>query len=121
MTIEKRQSGDKLEIAVSGRLDTNTAPQLEEAIKNSIGTSRELVFDFKELAYIASAGLRVLLFAQKVMNRQGSMSILHAGEDVMDVFKITGFIDILHIERENKEKGNGKVDGEENGGERVLL
>lgn len=98
MTINKNQEGTKLEIALEGRLDTMTAPSLEEEVKNSIEGITELVFDLKDLVYVSSAGLRVLLSAQKTMNKQGSMTIKNANEEVMEIFEVTGFIDILNIE-----------------------
>lgn len=98
MTITKNRTGNKLEIVLEGRLDTTTAPQLETELKEEISDVEELRLDFTDLAYISSAGLRVLLSAQKIMNRQGSMVICNANEDVMDVFDVTGFIDILTIE-----------------------
>ena len=98
MTIDKTLDGTKLEIALEGRLDTMTAPQLEEEVKNNIEGIKELIFDLKNLAYVSSAGLRVLLSAQKTMNKQGSMTIKNAKEEVMEIFEVTGFIDILNIE-----------------------
>ncbi len=98
MTITKKREGNKLEILLEGRLDTTTAPQLEAELKEDISGVEELRLDFADLAYISSAGLRVLLSAQKIMNRQGSMVICNVNEDVMDVFDVTGFIDILTIE-----------------------
>ena len=98
MTINKNQDGSKLEIALEGRLDTMTAPSLEEEIKSSIDGIKELVFDLKDLVYVSSAGLRVLLSAQKTMNKQGTMTIKNANEEVMEIFEVTGFIDILNIE-----------------------
>ncbi len=98
MTITKNQDGSKLEIALEGRLDTMTAPSLEEEVKNSIEGIKELVFDLKDLVYVSSAGLRVLLSAQKTMNKQGSMTIKNANEEVIEIFEVTGFIDILNIE-----------------------
>ena len=98
MTINKNQDGSKLEIALEGRLDTMTAPALEEEVKASIEGIKELVFDLKDLVYVSSAGLRVLLSAQKTMNKQGSMTIKNANEEVMEIFEVTGFIDILNIE-----------------------
>ena len=98
MTIDKKLDGTKLEIALEGRLDTMTAPQLEEEVKNNIEGIKELIFDLKNLAYVSSAGLRVLLSAQKTMNKQGSMTIKNANEEVMEIFEVTGFIDILNIE-----------------------
>lgn len=87
-----------LTIALEGRLDTTTAPQLEASLKQNIGSCETLVLDFAQLAYISSAGLRVLLAAQKVMNKQGKMVIKHVNETIMEIFEITGFSDILTIE-----------------------
>lgn len=98
MEIRKMQEGTALTMKLEGRLDTTTAPRLEAELKGNIGGVTELVFDFAELEYISSAGLRVILSAQKVMNRQGSMVIRHVNENVMDVFEVTGFVDILTIE-----------------------
>jgi anti-sigma B factor antagonist len=98
MTINKTQDGSRLEIAIEGRLDTMTAPSLEEEIKNSLEGIKELIFDFKGLAYVSSAGLRVLLSAQKTMNKQGTMTIRNANEEVMEIFEVTGFVDILTFE-----------------------
>lgn len=99
MVITKNAEGEKLTLNVQGRLDTTTAPQLEAELKSSVGGVSELVLDFAELEYISSAGLRVLLSAQKVMSRQGSMVVRNVNEDIMDVFELTGFADILTIER----------------------
>lgn len=98
MTIRKMRSGDELTIALTGRLDTNTAPDLEMELKSSLGNAKSLVFDMERLEYVSSAGLRVLLYAQKVMNRQGEMKICHVNEMIMEVFDITGFTDIFTIE-----------------------
>ena len=98
MIINKNADGEKLTLAISGRLDTTTAPKLEAELKQSIGNVKELVFDFSGVEYISSAGLRVLLAAQKVMNRQGSMKLTGVSAEVMEVFEITGFSDILTIE-----------------------
>ena len=98
MTINTKQEGSKMTIALEGRLDTLTAPELEEVVKDQLHGVSELVFDLKEIAYVSSAGLRVLLAAQKIMNRQGSMVIRNANEDVMEIFDVTGFVDILNIE-----------------------
>ncbi|MBO6149435.1 MAG: STAS domain-containing protein [Lachnospiraceae bacterium] len=98
MTIDKKQEGTKLVIALTGRLDTTTAPQLEAELKTAMEGITELEFDLKDLEYISSAGLRVLLSAQKVMNKQGKMVIHNANEDLMDIFDVTGFVDILTIE-----------------------
>ncbi len=98
MTINKMQQGTQLTFALTGRLDTNTAPQLEAELKRSIDGVTDLTFDFAELEYISSAGLRILLAAQKTMNRQGSMTIRNVNETVSEVFDITGFSEILTIE-----------------------
>lgn len=98
MNINKKINGKELTLAVEGRLDTITAPQLEAELKRSVGDTERLIFDLSSLEYISSAGLRVLLSAQKVMNRQGEMVVRNANEMVMEVFEITGFVDILNIE-----------------------
>ena len=98
MTIDKKQEGSNLTIALKGRLDTTTSPQLESELHSVLDGVTDLVFDFSSLEYISSAGLRVLLSTQKTMNRQGSMTIRNVNSDVMDVFEVTGFIDILNIE-----------------------
>ena len=98
MNIMKTSAGANLTIALEGRLDTTTAPQLEAEIKGSISGVTELVLDFAKLEYLSSAGLRVLLAAQKVMNKQGKMVIRHVNETIQEVFEVTGFIDILTIE-----------------------
>lgn len=98
MTIEKKTDGDKLEVVLSGRLDTTTAPELETELKQAVGGIAELVFDFEKLEYISSAGLRVLLSMQKIMNKQGNMVIRNVNEIIREVFEVTGFIDILAIE-----------------------
>ncbi len=97
MTITKTLENNKLNLTLEGRLDTNTAPLLEAELKRSVSGIQELVFDFTGLEYISSAGLRVLLAAQKVMNRQGEMVIRGVNSTVMEVFEITGFVDILTI------------------------
>ena len=98
MTITKTAENGTLRIALEGRLDTNTAPQLEAELKTSLSGITELELDFSGLEYISSAGLRVLLAAQKVMNKQGKMTIHHVNETIHEVFEVTGFIDILTIE-----------------------
>ena len=98
MNIIKNLDGSKLSLALDGRLDTTTAPELEKELTESVGGITELTFDLKALDYISSAGLRVLLAAQKRMNKQGSMVIRNASEDIMDIFEVTGFVDILTIE-----------------------
>lgn len=98
MDIIKEQNESFLTIKLIGRLDTTTAPKLEGELKTSVNGISLLVFDLKKLDYISSAGLRVLLSAQKVMNRQGEMKITGANETVMEIFEVTGFVDILNIE-----------------------
>jgi len=98
MTIEKTVNGAELLIAPAGRLDTTTAPQLEAEIKRSITGVKSLVFDFVALDYLSSAGLRILLSTQKIMNKQGKMVIRNVNETISEVFEITGFADILTIE-----------------------
>lgn len=98
MNIEKTQNGSELYIALTGRLDTTTAPQLEAELKHNISGVENLVFDFVNLEYLSSAGLRVLLSAQKVMNKQGEMIIKNVNSTIMDIFEVTGFVDILTIE-----------------------
>lgn len=97
MTINKTQNGDKLTIAVEGRLDTVTAPQLEADIKTSLDGITDLTLDLSNLEYISSAGLRVLLSAQKTMNKQGSMTVTGANDVIMEIFEVTGFVDLLNI------------------------
>ncbi len=97
MTIESKKDAGKLTLAIAGRLDTSTAPKLEETLKESYDGVTELVFDLAKLEYISSAGLRILLTAQKKMNKQGSMKVLNVGEEIMEIFEITGFTDILNI------------------------
>ena len=98
MKINKKQDGSKLVIALEGRLDTTTAPQLESEMRASLPGVTALVFDMKDLAYISSAGLRVLLSTAKVMNRQGEMKIRNVSPEIMEIFEVTGFVDILNIE-----------------------
>ena len=98
MNIIKNKDGSKLALALEGRLDTTTAPQLEEELKEALDGVTALELDFQQLEYLSSAGLRVLLAAQKVMNKQGSMVIRHVNETIHEVFEVTGFIDILTIE-----------------------
>ena len=98
MTIGKIAEGNKLTIALSGRLDTTTAPKLETELKQNISGVEELVLDLAALEYLSSAGLRVLLSAQKVMNRQGCMVVRNVNEVIMEIFEVTGFVDVLTIE-----------------------
>lgn len=83
---------------MEGRLDTTTAPNLEKELKSSLDDVTELIMDFEKLEYISSAGLRVLLSAQKTMNKQGEMKLIHVSDTIMEIFKVTGFSDILTIE-----------------------
>ena len=98
MKIEKKAEGSKLTVALEGRLDTTTAPELEEALKGSLDGVDDLTMDFGGLEYISSAGLRILLATQKIMTKQGKMRVTNVNEVVMDVFDVTGFADILTIE-----------------------
>ena len=98
MTIEKNLNGTELTIAIIGRLDTNTAPQLEAEFKQSVEGVETLILDFANLEYLSSAGLRVLLAAQKTMNKQGEMIVRNVNETINEIFEVTGFIDILTIE-----------------------
>ena len=98
MTIEKTQNGTQLTMTLSGRLDTTTAPVLETQLKEAIDGVENLVLDFAALEYLSSAGLRVLLSAQKIMNKQGSMVVRNVNETIAEIFEVTGFCDILTIE-----------------------
>lgn len=98
MTINKTLNDGKLSVSIEGRLDTTTAPYLEKEIRASLDNVKSLVLDIKKLEYISSAGLRVLLSTQKIMSKQGTMTIKNANETVSEVFEITGFKDILTIE-----------------------
>lgn len=97
MNINKKQDGSVLTVELEGRLDTTTAPELEEELENSLEGITELHFNFFKLEYISSAGLRVLLMLQKIMNKQGMMDIKHVRSEIMEVFDITGFTDILTV------------------------
>lgn len=98
MTINTNLEGSKLTIALDGRLDTTSAPQLEAVLKENLRGVTDLAMDFADLAYISSAGLRVLLAAMKLMKKQGTMVVRNVNETVMEVFEITGFADLLTIE-----------------------
>ena len=98
MTFNKISEDNQMILSLSGRLDAANAPRLGTELKNSINGVEKLVFDFKELEYISSAGLRVLLSTQKVMNKQGKMIVRNVNDTIADVFEITGFVDILTIE-----------------------
>ena len=98
MTINKEKNNGILTLAIEGRLDTVTAPELEKVVNEETADVRELILDMKGLEYISSAGLRVLLAAQKKMNKQGVMNLTDVCDAVMEVFEMTGFADILTIE-----------------------
>lgn len=98
MTIEIVKETESLTMKLGGRLDTTTAPELEKAFEENMEVSKDLILDMKELEYISSAGLRVLLAAQKKMNQAGKMKLTGVSDEVMEVFEITGFADILTIE-----------------------
>ena len=98
MDIKKTKNDTTLTLAIQGRIDTTTAPQLETELKADLDGVTELRLDFTGVEYISSAGLRVLLSAQKLMSRQGKMVLSHVNESVMEVFEVTGFSDILTIE-----------------------
>ncbi len=98
MTVTTNLEGAKLIVAAEGKLGATSAPELEKAVKNNINGVTELVFDFEKLEYLASAGLRVLLSATKVMKKQGSMKIINVTEPVMEVFTFTGMADMMDIE-----------------------
>lgn len=98
MTVNKTINGSEVMIAIEGRLDTNTSKDLETEMKECLPGCTNLVIDMEKLVYISSAGLRVLLGAQKTMNRQGQMVIRNVNDDVMEIFEVTGFVDILSIE-----------------------
>ena len=97
MEIVKKTDGKKLTIELEGRLDTINSPQLDNELKASLGGVEELVFDLTKLDYISSAGLRVLLSAQKTMNKQGSMTVCNVNSTILEIFEITGFSDVLTI------------------------
>lgn len=98
MQITKTVENDKLTIALEGRLDTLTAPQLEAEVNGKLDGVKTLIFDFQDLAYVSSAGLRILFMAQKIMNKQGKMIVRNANADIKDIFTVTGFSNILTIE-----------------------
>ncbi|MBR0280035.1 MAG: STAS domain-containing protein [Oscillibacter sp.] len=98
MTIKMERNEANLTVSLEGRLDTSTAPKLETELKTALKGVQNLTIDLAELAYVSSAGLRVLLSTQKVMNRQGEMTVRNASDAVMEIFEVTGFVDILNIE-----------------------
>jgi len=97
LNIEKKTNGAELTVALTGRLDTTTAPALEKELKESLDGVTALCFDMEALEYISSAGLRVLLSAQKIMAKQGEMKVVHVNETILEIFEVTGFSDILTI------------------------
>ena len=97
MTVNKNLKADALSVTVEGRIDTTTAPELEKEIKDSLDGVKSLVLDFEKVEYISSAGLRVLLSTQKIMNKQGEMKLINVNSDIMEIFEVTGFSDILTI------------------------
>ena len=98
MTIRIEKQANALTLAPAGRLDTLTAPELEQTIKENLDGITSLTMDLADLEYVSSAGLRVLLSAQKAMNAQGEMKVCHVNETIMEIFEVTGFSDILTIE-----------------------
>ena len=98
MDIEKHKDGKKLEIKLTGRLNSKNALKLKEVLENDLNDVEELTFDLSDLIYISSAGLRIILSAQKTMNKQGSMKVTNVQDIVMEVFESTGFVDILTFE-----------------------
>ena len=99
LNIVKDKNGDALKVSLEGRVDTVTAPELEQSLNSELESVKELTFDLKALDYISSAGLRVLLSAQKIMSKQGSMKLINVSENIMEIFEVTGFVDILTIEK----------------------
>ncbi|MBQ1632507.1 MAG: STAS domain-containing protein [Clostridia bacterium] len=97
LNIESKQNAAELSVALTGRLDTNTAPELEKTLNTSLDGVETLFIDMEQLDYISSAGLRVLLAAQKTMNKQGEMKVMHVNETILEIFEVTGFSDILTI------------------------
>lgn len=98
MNIEKKENGTEVTLALTGRLDTTTAPQLEEQIQESLAGAKKLILDFEQLEYLSSAGLRVLLTAHKAMVKSGGeLEICHVNEIIHEVFEVTGFLDVLNI------------------------
>ncbi len=98
LNIEKTKNASELTVVLNGRLDTTTAPDLEKELKESLDGVTALTIDMTALEYISSAGLRVLLSTQKIMNRQGKMKVTHVNETIQEIFEVTGFSDILTIE-----------------------
>lgn len=98
MDIKKEKNGNELTVSIIGRLDTTTAPQLEAELRGGVAGVEKLILDMKDLEYLSSAGLRVILAAQKVMNKQGEMVVRNVNDTIREIFEVTGFIDILTIE-----------------------
>ena len=98
MIIEQKRDGNALTIAPEGYLDTTTAPELRAVLETALKGVKELTFDFEKLEYISSSGLRLLLFAQKAMNEQGTMKVIHANNIILEIFEVTGFADVLTLE-----------------------
>lgn len=98
MTIEKKLDGENLTLVLTGRLDTTTAPDLEKEVQESTKGIKSLTLDLKDLEYISSAGLRVVLGAQKLMSKQGQMNLINVSDAIKDIFEMTGFSEILNIE-----------------------
>ena len=98
MTVNKENNNGTLTVSISGRIDTTTAPALEDEFKSSFDSCSELTLDFSDVDYISSAGLRVLLSAQKTMAKKGSMKLINVSDEIMEIFEVTGFSDILTIE-----------------------
>ena len=97
LNIEKNTNETELTVSLTGRLDTTTAPELDKILKTSLDGVTDLTLDLERLEYLSSAGLRVLLSGQKAMNKQGTMTVRHVNETIMEIFEITGFSDILTI------------------------
>ena len=98
LNIQKTQDNDSILYQLEGRLDTVTAPELEASLQEALVETTNLVLDFEKLDYISSAGLRVLLSAQKIINNQGTMKVIHVNDTIMEIFEVTGFNEILTIE-----------------------
>ena len=99
LNITKNANGNALKIILEGRLDTTTAPQLEAQLQDALGSVTDLKFDLEKLEYISSAGLRVLLASQKIMNKQGTMTVKNASQEIKEIFEVTGFDELLNIEK----------------------
>lgn len=98
MEINKTKNGSSLNVAAEGRIDTVTAPEFESDVKAELNGVTALTLDFEKVNYISSAGLRVLLSLQKIMNKQGTMTVKNVNETVNDIFEVTGFSEILNVE-----------------------